>query len=162
MPWTRPYVPPRNQRLSPDAYGRADWVYFVTIRAFRGQSPFTDPLRNRLVLDILCAEQERQDCLVFCYCLMPDHLHFLVSPHRDGVSVLTFTDQYKGKSTNQSWTVGWHGKLWQPRSFDHCMPYDRAWAKTGDYILNNPVRRGLVPKAEDWPWSGQMNPFPTW
>jgi putative transposase len=115
---------------------------------------------NQLVLDVLREEEQRQNCAVFTYCLMPDHLHFLVSPRQDGVSVLKFTDQYKGKTTNRSWTAGWQGKLWQPRYFDHIVRAEEDLRVIAEYILNNPVRKGLVERAEDWPWSGHMNPLP--
>ena len=111
MPWNKPYHPPQNQRLDPVLYAATNQVYFITIRAYRSQSPFVRPDLNRLVLDILVEELRRQNCAVFTYCLMPDHLHFLTSPRQDGISVLTFTDQFKGKATNRSWKMGWHGRL---------------------------------------------------
>jgi putative transposase len=93
---------------------------------------------------------------------MPDHLHFLVSPRQDGISVLTFTDQLKGKATNRSWKAGWQGKLWQPRYYDHVIRTDESLVAIARYIVENPVRKGFVARAEDWPWSGQMNPLPLW
>ncbi len=124
------------------------------------QSPFVRADLNRLILDVLCEEQERQNCLVFTYCLMPDHLHFLVSPGRDGISILKFTDQFKGKATNRSWTMGWRGKLWQPRYYDHIVRAEEDLRAIAEYILNNPVRKGLVEQAADWPWGGSMTPLP--
>ena len=75
----------------------------MTIRAYNNQSPFVLHGLNTLALDVLREEQERRNCAVFTYCLMPDHLHFLISPKMEGVSVLKFTDRYKGKTTNRSW-----------------------------------------------------------
>jgi len=160
MPWTKPNRPPRNQRLDAVLYTYADHVYFMTIRAYQKQSPFVRDDLNRVVLDILREEQERQNCTVYTYCLMPDHLHFLLSPREDGISVLTFTNRYKGKATNRSWTVGWQGKLWQPRYYDHIVRHEESLRTIAEYILDNPVRQGLVECAEDWPWSGHMNPLP--
>lgn len=132
----------------------------MTIRAYLHHAPFVRDDLNQLILDVLSEEQERQNCAVFTYCLMPDHLHFLVSPRQNGISVLTFTDQYKGKATNRSWTVGWRGKLWQPRYYDHIVRAEEDLRGIAEYILNNPVRKNLVTYAEDWPWAGQMNPLP--
>ena len=162
MPWNKPYHPSKNQRLDPELYTHANRVYFITIRAYRDQSPFVRTDLNQCVLDVLREEQVRQNCAVFTYCLMPDHLHFLSSPREDGISILTFTDQYKGKATNQSWTTGWQGKLWQPRYYDHIIRSDESLIAIAEYILDNPVRQRLVEHAEDWPWSGQMNPLPIW
>jgi putative transposase len=162
MPWNKPYHPPNNQRLDPGLYTDTNRVYFITVRAYRDQSPFVRTDLNQRVLDVLREEQARQNCAVFAYCLMPDHLHFLVSPGEDGISVLTFTDRYKGKTTNQSWTVGWQGKLWQPRYHDHIVRTEESLIAIAKYILDNPVRQRLVGNAEDWPWSGHLNPLPIW
>ncbi|MBI3914577.1 MAG: transposase [Chloroflexi bacterium] len=160
MPWTKPYHPPKNQRLDPELYKIANDIYFLTVRAFLGKSTFTRDELNQRILGVLRAEQERQNCSIFTYCLMPDHLHFLISPNQDGISVLTFTDQFKGKATNESWTVDWKGKLWQPRYFDHIVRTEESLWAISEYILDNPVRKGLVENREDWKWSGLMNPLP--
>jgi putative transposase len=160
MPWTKPYKPPANQRLDPLLYADPNRVVFVTICSFRNSVPFNDTQRNTAILECLQAEQIRNRCQIFTYCLMPDHLHFLISPLESGVSTLTFTDQFKGKTTNLSWKFGWRGKLWQPRSYDHIVRAEEDLRAIAQYILNNPVRKGLVSQAEDWLWSGQFNPLP--
>ncbi|MBN1814190.1 MAG: transposase [Anaerolineae bacterium] len=159
MSWNKPYRPPRNQRLDPEFYTHANRVCFITICAYMNQSPFVRADLNQVVLDALHEEQERQNCAVFSYCLMPNHLHFLVSPRENGISVLTFTDRFKGKSTNRSWTVGWRGKLWQPRYYDHIVRAEEDLRAIAEYIMNNPVRKGLIEHAEGWPWGGFMNPL---
>jgi putative transposase len=159
MSWDKPYRPPKNQRLDPELYKDTNRVTFITIRAYQNQSPFIRADLNQLVVDILRLEQERRQCAVFTYCLMPDHLHYLASPQSPGISVLTFTDQFKGKTTNSSWTMGWRGKLWQPRYYDHIVRAEEDLRAIAEYILNNPVRKGLVEQPEDWPWSGQLTLF---
>ncbi|MCB0239817.1 MAG: hypothetical protein KDH08_14500, partial [Anaerolineae bacterium] len=77
-----------------------------------------------------------------------------------GVSVLTFANRFKGSSTNQSWAVGWQGKLWQRGCWDHIVRTEESLLAIAQYILDNPVRKGVVARAEDWPWSGHMNPLP--
>jgi len=160
MPWDKPYHPSQNQRLNPMLYKDASRVYFITICAYVGQKPFVRGQLNAVILDVLREEQDRQNCKVFTYCLMPDHLHFLISPREDGASILAFTDQYKGKTTNRSWTVGWCGKLWQPRYYDHVVRAGEDLRAIAEYILNNPVRKNLVEYAEEWLWGGYLNPLP--
>ena len=93
---------------------------------------------------------------------MPDPIHFLTSPKNDGLSVLTFTNRYKGKTTNRSWKLGWRGKLWQQRYYDHIVRTDENLHDIGLYILNNPLRKELVSKSDEWPWCGQISPLPDW
>ena len=161
MSWTKRCHAPRNRRLASQLYTHANRVYFITVRAYRNQIPFKGPALNKRMIDILRNEPERLRCQVHIYCLMPDHLHFLVSLWEDGVSVLTFSDQYKGKTTNESWQFDWEGKLWQPRYYDHIVRDDEDLVLIAQYILDNPMRKGLVGQGEEWPWSGQMNPLPT-
>ena len=160
MSRTKPYASPRNKRLEPELYTHPYRVYFITIRAYRNQSPFVTADLNVQLLDVLRSEQTCLFCRVFTYCLMPDHLHFLVSPCQEDVSVLTFTNQHKGKATNGSWRFGWRGRLWQPRYYDHIVRDNEDLFEIARYILHNPVRKSLVQRAEDWPWSGHMNRLP--
>ena len=160
MPWSKPYQPAKNQRLDAALYACADRVCFFTLRAYQDNNPFSRRDLSVLVLDVLRAEQVLSSGVVFTYCLMPDHLHVLLSPSRTGVSALTFVDRFKGRSTNRSWTVGWQGKLWQPRSYDHIVRAEEDLLAIANYILHNPVRKGLVDSLEEWPWCGNMNPLP--
>lgn len=160
MPWTKPYKQPSNQRLDPELYQQSGLITFITIRSHEYQRPFVSSMLNRMIIDTLLAEQDRLICSIFTCCLMPDHLHFLISPRIDGFSVLKFTDQFKGKTTNCSWKLGWKGKLWQPRSYDHVIRTDEDLNAISDYILDNPIQKGLASKTEDWLWSGFFSPLP--
>ena len=159
MPWEKPYKPPHNRRLDGQLYQQPGRICFITIRAYLNKSPFLNRLINEMIINILNEEQKRLHCIIYTYCLMPDHVHFMISPE-EGYSVLEFANQYKGKTTNRSWDFGWKGKLWQPRFFDHIIRSDESLNKIAKYILNNPVRKELADSTADWEWSGQMNPFP--
>jgi len=45
------------------------------------------------------------------------------------------------------------GLLWQPRFFDRAVRTVQEYYEKVEYIHLNPVRAGLVERAEDWPWS---------
>ena len=45
------------------------------------------------------------------------------------------------------------GLLWQPRFFDRALRTVKEYYEKVEYIHLNPVRAGLVKRAEDWPWS---------
>ena len=155
-----PYVPARNQRLAAGLYETAGHVCFVTIRAYRHQSPFTSPPRCQAMINTLRDQRILSRCLIHAFCLMPDHLQMLTSPREDGCSVLTFVDRFKGKSTNESWRFGWQGKLWQPRNYDHVVRTEESLEAIAEYILSDPVRSGLVAEADEYPWRGMWDPFP--
>ncbi|HEY0789542.1 MAG TPA: transposase [Chthoniobacterales bacterium] len=77
--------------------------------------------------------------------LMPDHLHGIFSfPYDQGMT-----------STVQQWkhylarTYGLH---FQRDFFDHRIRPGENYKAKVQYILNNPVRAGLVPNWQDWPY----------
>jgi REP element-mobilizing transposase RayT len=156
----QPYRHPRNQRLPEEYYNAIGRVCFITIRAYRGQSPFVTPVLNDAIIETLRAERERLQCWVHIYCLMPDHLQMIVSPRADGHSVLTFVDQFKGKTTNLSWKYGWRGKLWQPRSYDDVVRCEKALPDYASYILSDPARNNLVDCEEQYTWREVWDAFP--
>ena len=79
------------------------------------------------------------------FLLMPDHLHALISiPFHHKLSEVI--GRWK------QWTTRHLGVAWQKNFFDHRLrSYPSANAKF-KYIEQNPVRAGLVQKAEDWPY----------
>jgi hypothetical protein len=44
------------------------------------------------------------------------------------------------------------GPVWQDESFDHILRGNESFAQTVEYIRENPVRKGLVKRPEDYPW----------
>jgi putative transposase len=159
MTIAKPYRP-SNQRLAPELYEQAGRVTFITICALRPASPFINEPMNESAIATLRTTQAQYGCVIYTYCLMPDHLHFLIAPQNDGSSVLTFCDRFKGMTTRQSWNLNWHGKLWQRRSYDHVVRADEDLRAIAQYILDNPVRKGLCASSDEWRWGGQMNSFP--
>ena len=151
---------PRNKRLPRETYEQPNIVWFFTIRAYLFQTPFVRDDLNRMVIDTLRETRETYRCNVFVYCLMPDHLHLLTTPREPGASVLTLTERFKGKTTNQSWPLGWKGTLWQPGSYDHGLRKEDDFREIAGYTLENPVRKGLCDVPDEWPWSGMMEPWP--
>ena len=146
--------PAQNPHLDSDLYSLPGVYTFITIRAFEKTRPFLTSALADLVVKTLLDNQDQLDCQVSAYCLMPDHLHYLISPMSEGSSVLRFTHQFKGKTTNLSWGLGWIGKLWQPGYYDHLLGSDEDWKSVAEYVLMNPVRKGWVLDWTDWKWSG--------
>jgi len=54
--------------------------------------------------------------------------------------------------------LAWHnGKLWQRQYYDHIIRNREDFDETLNYIHLNPVRRGLVERAEDWPYTERLD-----
>ena len=87
------------------------------------------------------------------YVLMPDHLHLFVKG--DGNFMLP---RWVGglKRAIAVELACRSGKLWQPGFFDHILRSDESYAQKWEYVLQNPVRAGLVKNPEDWRYHGEI------
>jgi REP element-mobilizing transposase RayT len=89
----------------------------------------------------------------FCYCLMPDHLHLLLSPGGSGVPISRWLNSFKSFTTHEYMKRGGKPPLWQLSAHDHVCRKSETTADVVMYIANNPVRKGLAEKWDDWPWT---------
>ena len=44
------------------------------------------------------------------------------------------------------------GPIWEEESFDHVLRSDESLKEKCEYLRQNPVRRGLVQRPEDYRW----------
>jgi len=137
---------PQRQKLPHGipVWARHEAIFFVTVCcATRGT--------NQLCLDPVAASiwesieyrQQRCDWFVHLWLLMPDHLHALISfpTERDPAKVIANWKEIIAKKA---------GIHWQRDFFDHRLRSDESHQEKTDYIRQNPVRKGLVGKTEDW------------
>ena len=133
--------------------------YHITICSRDKESLFINDKLNQLIIDCLVAEKKRTGFKVFVYCLMPNHLHLLISPYDKEISVSEFIGAFKSKTTRIAWDVGISGKLWQLRFHDRIVRKNEDHTTIGQYILDNPVRKGLVSKWQEYKFLGLLD---TW
>jgi len=84
---------------------------------------------------------------------MPDHIHLVISVG-GSKSIVDFARKFKSVSTIKSRAFGLHARIYQSRFHDHFIRREEGLNKTILYVLNNPVRKGIVEKWEDYPYSG--------
>ena len=49
--------------------------------------------------------------------------------------------------------------FWQDGFFDHLIRNSESYGQKWAYVHENPVRKGMVAKAEDWPFGGEIVPI---
>ncbi len=84
---------------------------------------------------------------------MPNHVHFIMAPHRESPAPLrTALRAWKGRVARQAnLALGRTGAFWQSDWFDRWLRTDAEEARVIDYIQQNPVKAGLVRQWTDWP-----------
>ena len=87
---------------------------------------------------------------------MPDHVHLILSP-RDTSGVTEIVRLFKGNSTRTSWKIGFNGNLWQKSYHDHILRKEENLTEAIQYVLNNPVRAGLVSEHSKYKYCGVMD-----
>jgi REP element-mobilizing transposase RayT len=86
--------------------------------------------------------------------LMPDHLHLLVEFH-GGESLSRVMARIKGLIWRQLRPqLRVPDRLWQASFHDHALRRDENLLRVGRYLLENPVRAGLVDQPVQWRWRG--------
>ena len=84
--------------------------------------------------------------------IMPNHVHILITPQ---VDVSQLMRKLKGSTARQAnLLLGRTGvPFWQRESFDRLVRDSREFYRIESYIVQNPVRAGLVREAEEYRWS---------
>lgn len=147
-------------RLAGFDYSDPNHVFFVTTCARHFHQPFSDRSLAKQVVESLLFLSRKGDWRLYCYCLMPDHLHLALSPEpgRDDLSRLL--QRFKSFTTRLAWQHGHRKALWQRSYYDHIARRDEDVTAICQYILFNPVRKGLVTDPKLWPYSGMPQPLP--
>jgi len=92
---------------------------------------------------------------LYAYCILPDHAHFLLSAS-EVQGIIEFVREIKSRSTKIAWQHGYGGKIWQRSFYDHFLRKDEDCRMVANYIINNPVRNGIVEHWKDYPFSGSL------
>jgi len=150
----------KRLRIDGFDYSQGEYVFFATLCARHKTNPFADVRLAEHVVDALNWSREHERWRVYCFCLMPDHLHLAISPGRPGANLSWTIQAFKRWTTRTAWGCGIHGQLWQRSWYDHVARREEDLVAICEYILCNPVRRGLVEKPGDWRWSGMLDALP--
>ena len=127
-------------------------LYHVTSRGNAGGDIFLDDDDRKRFLKTLSEVVKRYYWIVHAYCLMSNHYHLLVETPQGNLS--TGMRQLNGVYTQRfNLRHGRVGHLFQGRYKAFLVEKESYLLELSRYIVLNPVRAGIVPSPEDWPWS---------
>lgn len=131
-------------------------------------------MRNPLIADKVAENLYRldgQDYRLDAFSIMSNHAHTVFEPFLSGSDLLQnqttwyldpqsqhpglakIMHSLKGRSAREcNILLGRTGSFWEHESFDRVVR-NGMFDKTCRYVLNNPVKAGLVQNWEDWPWN---------
>ncbi|MFP4259603.1 MAG: REP-associated tyrosine transposase [Opitutales bacterium] len=151
-------VPQRKRPVHLPAVERANRsvIQFVTVCTQARQ-----PLLANAQIHGLLLRFWRDDSVyrVGRYVVMPDHLHLFCAPNTYPIEPLSKWVGYWKSRVASLGTYRGAKKLWQKNFWDRQLRGHESYSEKWHYVLNNPVRAGLVDAPEEWPYQGELSPL---
>lgn len=142
----------RLPRLADFAY-RGRYAYFLTLCTYKRKTTFRDASVATMVIEQILRAARRFEFDVLAYCLMPDHAHLLVHGRSDRSDLHRFVKRAK-QSSGQIYAHAVKEPLWQDSDYDHVVRPEENLTGIACYIIQNPVRAGLVTSPLDYQFVG--------
>ena len=122
-----------------------------------------DPLwlRNAAIAQLVCDSLhhlDHQKYTLEAFCIMANHVHLVCTPlaiddeNYQAISRIMHSIKLH-TALHANRILGHTGDLWQHENYDHIVRDEAEYKRIIAYVLNNPVKAGLVERAEDWKWS---------
>lgn len=132
-------------------------------------------LKDETVAKVVADALHYRDGKVFrldAYCVMSNHVHAVFAPFLEGEELreirspegLSFMSKnppldkimqslkgYTAWEANR--VLSRKGTFWEQESYDHVVRDNEEFGRIVKYVLNNPVKAGLVKEWQDWRWS---------
>ena len=86
------------------------------------------------------------------YCLMSNHVHLIAVPHSEAALSHSLRQAHGRYAAYWNGRQSSSGHVWQGRFYSCPLDEKHLWQALR-YVELNPVRAGIVEKAEGWPWS---------
>lgn len=126
--------------------------YHVTHRGNRKQPVFMRPRDRNVYRRWLEEYADLYRLRVWAYCLMTNHIHILAVGERRYSLAKAMGCCQRRYATWINRRHDWSGHLWANRFYSTLLDEKHLWMAV-KYVELNPVRAGLVSRAEEWPWS---------
>ncbi len=131
----------------------AGFPHHVIQRGNNREEVFFDAKDRKKYLALLKKYSVKWESTIISYCLMSNHIHLLTKPKSDeslykmmqGLT-LCYT-QYFNRTYQRT------GRLWGCRYHSCIVDHEKYLWAVARYVEQNPVRAGMVEKAEDYPYS---------
>ena len=126
--------------------------HHVTQRGNRREDIFETGADREAYLRFLKTYCAKRGLSVWAYCLMSNHIHLVVIPQEEASLGTALRDTHTVYAMYFNSRTGLSGHVWQGRFFSCPLDESHHWAAVR-YVERNPVRAGMVARAEEYPWS---------
>jgi putative transposase len=143
--------PARNAR--PEAILSSDRIFFVTTKTSMARRLLQSERNAMLLIDVLRSNVATGKFQLHDFVIMPDHVHLLMTLPGNMTIEKAMQLIKGGFSYRLKKEFGFQGEIWQ-RGFSEVRINDgQSFLQHREYIVQNPVKAGLVDTAEQYPYS---------
>ncbi|HTA26763.1 MAG TPA: transposase [Bacteroidia bacterium] len=152
----------------------ADGLYFVSFSVVGWIDVFTRRNYQDILVDSISFCQANKNLKIYCYCIMPSHVHFITYSENGELSNIlrdfkSFTSKKMIKTIEENiqesrreWMLNqfqWHGKIsphkqtmqfWQQSNHPFYLYSNKMIQQKVNYIHTNPVEAGFVNQPHEW------------
>ena len=142
------------------------YVQHVVNRGNRRECIFRNPEDYKGFLRLLHDAGQRFEVSLFAYCAMPNHFHLIVRPnaHRALSAYMHWLTSTHVRRIHQGYGTVGEGHIYQERYRNVTLASEIQFLNACRYVEANPLRAGLVERADQWPYSSashdQLGPRP--
>ena len=129
-----------------------EFPHHIIQRGNRRQKVFFDENDYSEYLKLLNKYSRKFKVDILAYCLMPNHVHIIVTPHEDKSLAQAIGETHRNYTRFINFREKWRGYLWQGRFSSYVLD-ERYLLAVTRYMLLNPVKAKIVKKPWDYKWS---------
>ena len=157
-----------NSNVKGEKYSELKKEYFKLYDSYLDMtSSGSSWLKNAQIAEIVKNSihfRDEKEYDLVAYTIMPNHVHLVIIPIVERIAdslnsgskenlyivtkVLQDLKKYTARECNK--LLNRKGSFWQHESYDHVVRDMKALRRIVDYVLNNPVKAGLVETREEW------------
>lgn len=130
----------------------AEFPHHIIQRGNRRQQVFFTEDDYSQYLKLLKDYSHRFKVDILAYCLMPNHIHLIAIPQKDGNLARAIGETHRNYTRFINFREKWRGYLWQGRFSSYLLDEKYLLAATR-YILLNPVKARITKKPWDYKWA---------
>jgi putative transposase len=129
-----------------------EFPHHIIQRGNRHQKVFFNKDDYSKYLELLASYSHQFKVDIVAYCLMPNHVHLIATPHKDGNLAQAIGETHRNYTRFINSRERWQGYLWQGRFLSYVLD-ERYLLAVTRYILLNPIKAGIVKKPWDYKWA---------
>jgi putative transposase len=131
-------------------------IVFLTVCSKDRKALFAHPDSAAVICD---AWRQAKSWSVVRYVAMPDHLHLFCTPSVFPTEPLMQWVRYWKSIASKNWPRRGEQPIWQRDFWDTQLRRSENYHSKWRYVVDNPVRAGLVRPADEWPFQGRIKLF---